>query len=42
MIRGFDHPGDYANLNSYQLRDGTAAETLLFSPAGRVTLTALK
>jgi hypothetical protein len=23
MIRGFDHPGDYANLNSYQLRDGT-------------------
>jgi hypothetical protein len=22
-IRGFDHPGDYANLNSYQLRDGT-------------------
>jgi len=25
MIRGFDHPGDYANLNSCQLRDGAAA-----------------
>ena len=27
MIRGFDHPGDYANLNSYQLRDGTDPAT---------------
>ena len=24
MISEVDHPGDYATLNSYQLRDGTA------------------